>query len=370
MNNNPKIALVHEYLIRFGGAEQVLRSLANIFPDSPIYTLLHDPKRMGEYFKDKEIHTSFLQSFPKVLRKRHKYLLPFLPTAPETFDLRDFDIVLSSSSAFAKGVITKPKTIHVCYCHAPMTFAHDYYHMYIEEQNRSWPIRKATRLLMHYVRMWDSVSSDRVDHFIANSKITQDRIKKNYNRDSVVIYPPVDVDSIIPQKEHRSYFLIVSQLTPYKRIDIAVQAFNKLRLPLIIIGEGPQRKQLEKMAQSNIKFLGFLPEEKIQAYYRNARAFIFPGQDDFGITAVEAMAAGKPVLAYKGGGTLETVVEGITGEFFNELNPEILADGIRRLSANEKNYDMSAIRKHSEKFSRPRFEKEIKEFIDGIIKNN
>lgn len=363
-----KLALVHEYLIRFGGAEQVLKSLASIFPDAPVYTLLYDKEMMKGNFDEKDIRPSFLQNFPKMLRKRHKYLLPFLPTASETFDLRDYDVVLSSSSAFAKGVITKPKTVHVCYCHAPMLFAHDYYNSYMADQKRTLPVRAMAKLLIHYIRMWDFVSSDRVDHFIANSKTTQDRIKKFYKRDSVVIYPPVDVDKIVPQKENKGYFLIVSQLTPYKRIDLAVTAFNKLGLPLIVIGQGPQRKELEKMAKSNIKFLGFLPDDKIYSFYKNARAFIFPGKDDFGITAVEAMAAGKPVLAYRAGGTTETIIEGVTGEFFDELNPELLSDGIRRLCTNEANYDPVAIRKHSEKFSRPRFEREILNFLDQVVK--
>lgn len=363
-----KLALVHEYLIRFGGAEQVLKSFASLFPEAPIYTLLYDKKGMNGYFQDKEIFPSFLQNFPQMLRKRHKYLLPFLPTAPETFDFRDFDVVLSSSSAFAKGIITKPKTTHICYCHAPMLFAHDYYNTYIEEQKKSLPVRAIIKFLMHYIRMWDFVSSDRVDYFIANSKTTQDRIKKFYKRDSVVIYPPADIDRITPQKENKGYFLIVSQLTPYKKIDLAVHAFNKLGLPLIIIGQGPQRKELTKIAKDNIKFLGFLPSEKIYTYYQNARAFIFPGKDDFGITAIEAMAAGKPVLAYRAGGTTETIIEGVTGEFFDEPNPELLSDGIRRLCTNEKNYDYLTIRKHSEKFSRPRFEKEIKEFIESVVK--
>lgn len=212
--------------------------------------------------------------------------------------------------------------------------------------------------------MWDYVSSDRVDFFVANSKTTQERIKKIYKRDSEVIYPPVDVDNITPKKENRGYFLIVSQLTPYKRIDLAIQTFNKLGLPLIIIGQGAQRKNLEKIAKNNIKFLGFLPTEKIYTYYQNARAFIFPGKDDFGITAVEAMAAGKPVLAYRKGGTTETIIEGVTGEFFDDLNPELLSDAIRRFCANENKYDYLTIRKHSEKFSRVRFEREIKEFIN------
>ncbi|HEB01387.1 MAG TPA: glycosyltransferase family 4 protein [Candidatus Portnoybacteria bacterium] len=221
--------------------------------------------------------------------------------------------------------------------------------------------------LLHYVRLWDQASSERVDYFIANSRTTQQRIKKYYRRDSQVIYPPVDVEKFTPGKENKGYFLIVSRLSPYKRIDLAVEAFNKLELPLIIIGQGPQRKFLQRLAQKNIKFLGWQPEEKVRQYYQNCQAFIFPGEEDFGITAVEAMAAGKPVLAFRKGGVTETVIEGSTGEFFDDPVPEVLADGVRRLQRNLKNYDSQVIRNQVEKFSRQRFEKEIKEFIESKL---
>ena len=387
-----KIALVHDWLTDFGGAEQVLFSLHNIWPEAPIYTLLYD-KKMKQYFPQAEIRTSFLQKFPKFFQQRKEYLLPFLPTVPETFDLRDFDLVISSSNSFAKGIITKPKTIHISYCHAPMRFVWDWHYNYLKER-KIGKIKKIFVLpILHYFRMWDKISADRVNYFIANSKTTAEKIQKYYLRNSKVIYPPVDIaqkchpefisgsvnaaeqnnDQILNQVQNdkeiktQNYFLIVSRLSPYKRIDLAVKAFNKLELPLVIIGEGKQKKDLQKMARKNIKFLGFQPEKKIRQYYQNCRAFIFPGEDDFGITACEAMSYGKPILAYRKGGLIETMVESITGEFFNEPAPELLADGIRRLMKNEKKYNSNEIKKQAEKFSKERFEKEIKEHVKQIF---
>ena len=367
-----KIALVHDWLTDFGGAEQVLLSLHRIWPEAPIYTLVYDKKKMKHYFPQAEIRTSFLQKFPIFFQKRKECLLPFLPTAPETFDLRDFDLVISSSNSFAKGIITKPKTIHISYCHAPMRFVWDWYYNYLKER-KVGKIKKIFVLpILHYFRMWDKISADRVNYFIANSKTTAEKINKYYSRDSKVIYPPVDINKpkVKSQKlktNNKNYFLIVSRLSPYKRIDLAIKAFNKLELPLIIIGEGKQKKDLQKMARKNIKFLGFQPKEKIQQYYQNCRAFIFSGEDDFGITACEAMSFGKPILAYRKGGLTETMIESVTGEFFNEPAPELLADGVRRLMKNEKKYNSDEIKKQAEKFSKERFEKEIKEYIEQIF---
>lgn len=363
--NNYNLAIVHDYLTQFGGAEQVLKSFYHLYPEAPIYTLLYDKKAMGEMFNQVQIRVSYLRKFPRFFQKNKKWLLPFLPTAPETFDLRDYNLILSSSSAFAKGIITKPKAIHICYCHSPMRFVWDWHHNYLKEQKLKGLKKLLAVLFLHYIRMWDQSSAERVDYFIANSKTTQGRIKKYYGRDSQVIYPPVDIEKFIPIKENKGYFLIVSRLSPYKRIDLAVEAFNKLELPLVIIGQGPQKRQLQKLANKNIKFLGFQPEEKVKEYYQNCQALIFPGEEDFGITAIEAMAAGKPVLAFRSGGLTETVIEGVTGEFFDDPISEVLADGVRRLRENQNKYEPLIIRGQAEKFSRQRFEKEIKEFIES-----
>ena len=397
-DKKPRIALVHDYLTCFGGAERVLMSLCKLYPEAPIYTLLYDEKKMKKYFPSAKIQPSFLNKLPKFFKKRKKYLLPLLPTAAETFNLRDYDIVISSCSSFVKGIITKPKTIHICYCHAPTRFLWDWRFNYLEE-NKIGKLKKLFIIpLLHYLRIWDRSAAERVDYFIANSQNTADRIRKFYGRESKVIYPPAVIchsreggnpdkisshtnfnNDIQKRSKSRSgfcvkhgmtnnYFLIVSRLSPYKKIDLAVQAFNKLELPLVIIGEGSDKRRLEKMADKNIKFLGFQPEEKLFGYYQNCQALIFPGEDDFGITIVEAMAAGKPVLAYRGGGALEIIKEGETGEFFDHPIPELLAYGVKRLRKNMENYDVEKIRLQAEKFSEERFKKEIKElFINGLI---
>jgi len=364
----PKIAIVHDFLTYFGGAERVLMSLHKLYPNAPIYTLLYDKNKMQQYFPEAKIKSSFLNKFPKFFKKRKKYLLPFMPTAAETFDLRDFDIIISSSSSFAKGIITKPKAIHICYCHTPTRFLWDWHYNYLKE-NKIKGIKKIFILpILHYLRMWDKSAADRVDYFIANSEHTAKRIRKFYGRESEVIYPPCVTKSPQPplqkREQRNNYFLIISRLSPYKKIDIAVEAFNKLELPLVIIGEGSDRKRLEKMANKNIEFLGFQSEEKIKQYYENCYAFIFPGEDDFGITPIEAMSFRKPVLAYRKGGALETIIEGETGEFFDDPIPEILADGVRRLKNNYNKYNSEKIRKQAEKFSEGVFEEKIREFVD------
>lgn len=384
---NPKIAIVHDFLTYFGGAEQVLLSLHSLYPKAPIYTLLYDKEKMQKYFPNTKIRTSFLNKFPKFIRKRKKYLLLFMPTAAETFDLRDFDIVISSSSSFAKGIITKPKTTHICYCHTPTRFLWDWYYNYLNE-NKIKGLKKILLVpLLHYMRIWDKSASERVDYFIANSQNTANKIKKFYGRESVVIYPPASINKFKIQnsqpktgllsrqtialreekfKIQNDYFLIVSRLSPYKKIDIAIEAFNKLGLPLVIIGDGQERYRLEKMAEKNIKFLGFQPEEELNKYYRNCYALIFPGEDDFGITPIEAMSFGKPVLAFRKGGATETIIEGITGEFFDDPIPEILADGIRRMKNNYDNYSPEKIIENAEKFSERKYKENIKNIVEKL----
>jgi len=360
-----KVALVHDYLLRMGGAERVLLELAKLYPEAPIYTLLCDKQKIFPFFPKAEIRTSFLQKFPGFIKKNHKYLLPFLPVAAETFDLRDFDVVISSSSAFVKSIITRPGTVHISYCHAPSRFLWDWTHHYLNKQEIG-PIRRIlANLLVHYLRLWDKSSAKRIDYFLANSKATRDKIKKYYRQEAFVIYPPVALP-LWPeflQAEDKNYFLIISQLTPYKRIDLAISAFNKLKLPLVIIGDGPEIDKLRKLDASHIKILGWQDDEIKKEYLKNCTAFILPGEEDFGIAAVEAMGWGKPVLAFRAGGACETVIEGVTGEFFSDPTPEILADGVRRLRENLGRYSALVIRKWAEKFSEERFRQEIMDFM-------
>lgn len=302
--------------------------------------------------------------------------------APETFDLGDFDLVISSSSSFAKGIIVKPKTTHICYCHTPTRFLWDWHYEYLKE-NRMGLFKKIFILpALHYLRLWDKSAADRVDYLIANSRFTQKRIKKFYRRDADIIYPPVDTNKFsargaVPASgwgsaaggkvKEKDYFLIVSRLSPYKKIDAAIEAFNKLDWPLLIAGEGEQEKYLKKIAGKSIKFLGFLEEDEIGGYYQNAKALIFPGEDDFGITPVEAMASGVPVIALRRGGVPESVIEGVTGEFFDYSVPPLIADAVMRFVSKESGFKKDLIRKQAENFSRQKFEKEIKEYVKKVI---
>jgi glycosyltransferase involved in cell wall biosynthesis len=390
-----KIALVHDFLTQYGGAERVLEVLCEMFPEAPIYTLLYDKEAMREKFSDKEIRTSFLQKFPQFLRKRKKWLLPLMPTAPETFNLRDFDLIISSCGVWSKAIITRLDVKHICYMHSPMRFAWEEGETYLLEQKNSAGTNFFVRLLLSYLRVWDRVSADRPDYIIANSVFTRERVRKYYGRESIIIYPPVSIcHSERNERENRAneveesnkekirsldcqladrddiasqrHFLVVSRLSPYKKIDAIIEAFNKLELPLVIIGEGSQEKYLRSIAKKNVQILGWQSEEKIREYYAGARAFIFASIDDFGITMVEAMAEGAPVLALQNGGALEVVEEGKTGEFFASNKPEIIAECVRRFVEKEKSYDKNYIKESVKKFSRERFVKEFSEYVNHI----
>jgi glycosyltransferase involved in cell wall biosynthesis len=349
-----------------------------MYPEAPIYTLLYDEEKMGKMFEGREIKSSYLQKFPKFLKKRHRWLLPFYPVVPETFDLREYDLVISSSGAWAKGIVTKLNTIHVAYIHSPMRFVWDYNERYLREKGKKPGL--IGRFILSYLRLWDRLAADRPDYLIANSRYTQERIAKYYRRESKVIYPPVDIndkeqgtndkENVKYQTQDAEYFLIVSRLSTYKKVDVAVEAFNKLGFPLVVIGEGEQKKHLEKIAKSNIKILGWQEDEALDEYYKNALAFIFPAEDDFGITPIEAMLRGVPVIAFRKGGALETVEEGITGEFFDVQTPEILADGVRRFMENKEKYDKNIIKARTEEFSEERFKREFEEYIKKIMTND
>lgn len=373
LNKDLKVAIVHDFLVQCGGAERVLEALCEMYPEAPIYTLLYDKEKMRGKFANKIIVTSFLQKFPKFIRRRYKYLLPLMPTAPEVWDLRDFDLVISSSGAWSKGIVTRLNTIHISYLHSPMRFAWDANERYrAQVQSSSAAVNKVqsffTRIILNYLRLWDYEAAQRPDYIITNSKYTQARVKKYYGRESVVIYPPVpSPPAPLPRGEGGNYFLVVSRLSPYKNIDKIVEAFNKLELPLVVIGEGSQEKYLRKIVGKNVKILGWQSDEKIAGYYAGARGFIFASVDDFGITLVEAMAHGLPVAAIRKGGAMEVVVEGKTGEFFEEATPEMIADGVRRLMENEKNYDRNFIIKRAREFSKEKFKREFEDYLNSII---
>ncbi len=373
-----KIALVHDFLDQYGGAERVLEVLCEMFPEAPIFTLLYDKEKMRGKFADKEIQTSFLQKFPKFLRKRKKWLLPFMSTAPETFNLRNFDLIISSSGVWSKGIVTRLDTVHISYLHSPMRFAWDANENYLKQRENNKGVGFLARLILNYVRIWDRMAADRPEHLISNSVYTQRRIKKYYGRESAVIYPPVNFFEKVSEGStfgnpkaqlsgEGKYFLVVSRLSAYKKIDKIIEAFNKMKLPLLIVGEGEEAARLKEMAGKNVSFLGFQNEEKLQQIYAGARAFIFANEDDFGIAPVEAMGCGVPVLALQKGGALETIIEGKTGEFFNSNEPEIIADCVRRFVEKENGYDKDLIKQRAEEFSKEKFIKSIREYIQSKI---
>ncbi|MBT5517161.1 glycosyltransferase [Candidatus Peregrinibacteria bacterium] len=361
-----KVALVHDFLLRYGGAERVLKTLMDMYPDAPVYTLLYDKKKMGEEFPAERVVTSKLQRFPRFLPGMHKFLFPFMPSAIEQFDFSGFDVVISSNSAYAHGIVTNLDTTHICYYHSPMRYAWDYTHKYLKEQNLGGIGELLASRLMHKVRMWDFLAADRVDVPIANSKTVRNRIKKYYRQDAEIIHPPVDTERFEPHELHEGYFLIVSTLTPYKKIDLAVELFNKLGKRLVIIGDGPDKARLQRMAASNIDFLGFKPDDVVNEYFENCRAFIFPGEEDFGIAPVEAMACGKPVLGFNKGGLSESMIPGETGELFAEQTLESMEAALTQLLINEKNYSAKKISEHAKQYSKKAFKKAMKSLVERV----
>ena len=355
-----KLALVHDYLIQNGGAEKVLDVFQGIWKDAPTYTLFFDPKRTPT-FAGRDIRTSFLPKLPLAKRK-YQWYLPLMPTATEHYDLGEFDIVVSSTSAFAKGIITRPNTTHICYCHTPTRYLWMETHSYLQELGIPRPIKALLPPLLTYLRTWDYQAAQRVDHFIANSQTVADRIKKYYHRDATVIHPPVDTHRFHIDNGPKNYFLTGGRLVAHKRYDLVVQAANKTGIPLKVFGSGRIEKELRKMAKPHIEFLGRVDDKTQAKLYAGAKAFIHPQEEDFGITPVESMAAGRPVIAYRKGGATESVKEGLSGEFFDEQSWEELADHMIRF--NDKDWDPVAIKHYAERFSRKRFEREMKAFVD------
>ncbi len=352
-----------------------MKTLHEIFPSAPVYVLFYNKKFTDEFIPDADIRPSFLQKTYQRIRT-HKLLTPFLPTAVESLDLSEYDLVISSSVSFSKGLILKPKTRHICYCYSPMRQVWDWHAEYKKEPHVV--PRLITALMQHFFRIWDRLASTRVDEFIAISENVRQRIKKYYGRDSKVIYPPINQLpvascqwSVKPTENCKlkteNFFLIVSRLFKHKNIDIAVEAFNKLEWPLVVIGDGPEMNHLRRLANGNtdIVFLGYQTDEAIRNYYAKCLAFIMPQEEDFGITPIEAMSYGKPMLALRRGGALEYMQEGINGEFFEDPTEEVLADGARRLKEgiDAGKYNPETIKKTAERFSADRFKKSIERLV-------
>jgi glycosyltransferase involved in cell wall biosynthesis len=355
-----RTALVHDWGNQMGGAENVLMALKEMFPDAPVYLSIYDPKAMSDTWRTWDIRTSFMDRLPFV-HGHHQAYLPLYPLAFEGFDLTEFDLVISSKSGFAHGIITPPHTLHICYCHAPTRFLWEY-HSYAQRERIGGLASLLLRPMLSRLRLWDRMAADRVDLFVANSTEVKHRIGKYYRREATIIPPPVETSRFTAVAEHEEFFLAVSRLIPDKRIDLAVAAFNELGLPLKIVGDGRDRKALQRMAKPNIEFLGRRPDEEVESLLRRCRAFIFPGREDFGITPLEANASGRPVIAFRAGGALDTVVEGRTGLFFDEPTSESLAEAVRALDAMA--FHPEELRHHALKFDTEVFKRDMMRFVE------
>lgn len=358
-----RVAIVHDYLAQAGGAERVIEAMHDLWPEAPIYTSVYDSGATLPSFKQMDIRTSFLQRF-KIARqaKTHKFMLPFFPAAFEHFDMRGYDVVVSNTTSFAKGVITDPETCHICYCHTPARFAWRY-HEYVSQGNFGIRTRRVLPFLVHYLRNWDLAAAGRVDYFLANSYNIAGRVQKFYNRTSDVLYPPVETARfhLVPNPTE-DYLLVVSRLLPYKRVDLAIEACNKLKVKLKVAGGGPDLARLRALAGPTVEVLGRVPDGQIEGLFANCRAFLFPGEEDFGIAPLEASACGRPVIAYRAGGAMETVVDGKTGLFFDTPTVEALCNAISRLDA--QNFDPQAIRSHAEKFDVKAFQARLQSLVE------
>lgn len=359
-----RVALIHYWLVNWRGGEKVLRAIADLFPGADIFTHVADPAIVREHFPDHEVFTTFIGRLPGARRFYQRYL-PLMPLALEQLDLRRYDLVISSESGPAKGVIVGPNTTHICYCHSPMRYVWDMYHDYHEQSGL------ITRALMgpvlHYMRIWDQTSAQRVDRYIANSQFVARRIEKYYRRSADVIYPPVAIDAFEDaSRPAEEFYLSVGQLVRYKRIDLLVQAFNELGRPLVIIGDGEALPTLRRAAKPNIRLLGPQPFDVIRNHYSRCRALVFPGIEDFGIVPVEAMASAKPVIAFGQGGARETVVDGLTGLHFHEQTPNALSEAILRFERIAETFDGQIIRKHARQFSAETFKDRFRAAVGNI----
>jgi glycosyltransferase involved in cell wall biosynthesis len=361
-----RVAIVHDWLTNLAGSDKLVELMHQLYPDAPIYTLFYDKKNMPESFAKMDIRTSYLQHIP-LARKKHQWFLSFMPAAVEAFDLRDFDLVISSSTSCAKGVLTRADCCHISYCNTPMRYAWDFFQDYLEE--KPWLLRRYITRQLHWIRQWDRLSADRVDYFIANSGNVKNRIRKHYRREAEVIYPPVDTNYFVPGNGKRGdYFLCAGRLVAYKRVDLAVRVCSAMNVPLVVAGVGGEYKRLRAIAGPTVKFRGWVSNDELLQLYQGCRAFIFPGEEDFGITPLEAQACGRPVIAYRRGGALETVLEGRTGLFFDRQEEDSLKAALEIFSTCETAFDRGFIRQHAEGFSVDRFQQELKTLVNARYK--
>ena len=363
---NKQVAVVHEWFVDHSGSEKVVEQILKVFPHADIFSVVEFlPENLKYFVQNKKVKTTFIQKLP-FAKKKYRSYLPLMPFAIEQLDLSGYDIIISSNHAVAKGVLTRSNQIHFCYCHSPMRYAWDLYHQYMEESKVGYGLKGLlTRWVLHKIRQWDVIASYRVDHFIANSSYVAKRIKRNYNRSADVIYPPVAIDSFKCVEKKEDYYVTLSRLVQYKKVDVIVEAFNKLPdKKLIVLGDGPDKGKLKKLAGPNIEFKGFVEQEEINSYVSRAKAFVYSADEDFGITPVEAQACGTPVIAYGKGGVLETVIEGQTGLFYEKQSATYLASAIKEFEEMHKKFDPKFIHIHAQQFSEERFKQEMFEYVD------
>ena len=359
--SNAKIALVFDWMTNPGGAEKVNLVLHKMFPEAAIFTSIYNRDKVRG-FEKAAIKTSFIQNLP-FAKKKHQIYLGLMPYAYEQFDLSSYDIVISSSHACAKGIITKPETLHICYCHTPMRYAWDNWHEYINQYKMNPILKNFGKKRIHKLRMWDRLAAERVDHYIANSSTTKKRIHKYYNKPSTVINPMINSKNYKIAEKSKGYFLAVGRLIPYKKFDLIVETFNQIGLPLKIVGTGIMEEDLKRQAKGNIEFLGYVNEQRLQTLYSEAEALIFPQLEDFGITPLESMASGRPVIAYEQGGALDTIIDGETGIFFKKQNSIHLKAAIEEYQKQKRHFNPQKIREHAQKFDEKEFKKELMSYL-------
>jgi glycosyltransferase involved in cell wall biosynthesis len=352
-----RAAIVHYWLVNMRGGEKVLEALCRMLPDADIFTLYYDAERVSPFLRSRRIHASFLNP----LRRHYRALLPLAPLALEQFDLRGYDLVVSSEAGPAKGVLTASGTRHVCYCHTPMRYLWDLYPAYSREWSHSTLKRAAMAPLTHYLRMWDFASAARVDQFVANSVNVQRRLFKTYRRDSSVVYPPVNVESFYSNAA-QDYYLIVSELVSYKQVDYAVRWFSRNGRRLLVVGRGPESGNLRRMASGSVEFCGHVPDQELRELFSRCRALVMPGKEDFGITAVEALASGKPVIALKRGGVLESVPP-YGGVFYDEPSETALGEAVERFESTEDQFVIINLQRSAARFSAAVFEEKMSDLL-------
>lgn len=357
-----KIALVHDYFIQMGGAERVAAAMHDSFPAAPMYTTVALPHRLPKELRGADIRTSAMQHLPGMEQRFRQYFMLY-PFAVERFDLSAYDLIFSSSSGYAKGVRRRSNAIHVCYCHTPMRWVWRY-EDYVARESFGRVTRSLLPLSLWGLKKWDLRAAQQPNYYIANSRQVAARIKQFYGRESIVIPPPIEVDRFQMSRQVDDYYLVLSRLVPYKRIDLAIDACNRLGRRLVIIGDGPDRERLEKLAGPKVEFLGRQPDSQVNLYASRCRALLFTGEEDFGMVPLEVNAAGRPVIAYRGGGAMETIVEGLTGVFFNKPTAASLIDAIEDFEC--RSWSQNALRRHAEKFDRSVFAFRVLQFLASV----